>query len=126
MSLHKPEEGSYCSSAPFSVWLFLRKSHSRGHLIVGIEIRQLDADGGLSRRADALDVDAHDLAELADSHSLDCIVHHSKSGNFPDQERRFYVDRTPSHHVIAGSRSPNKRKGVSRSSHPLEANFLRE
>lgn len=64
--------------------------------------------------------------ELADHHHLRRVIHELNAGDLTDLEQRFYVDRTRSHRVIATARSPDKKKGVSRSSHPLEADFLRE
>ena len=63
-----------------------------GYLVVGVEVEELDAGGAAAGGADALGVDADDLAELADDHHLGGVVDQVDGGDFADLRGRLHVD----------------------------------
>src|SRR5439155_16795926 len=63
-----------------------------GYLVVAVEVEEFDAAGGAAGGADALGVDADDLAELADQHQLAGLVYKIDSSDFTDLRRRLHVD----------------------------------
>ena len=55
-----------------------------GYFVVGFEVEEMDARGAAAGGADALGVDADDLAELADHHHLRGVVDQVDAGDFAD------------------------------------------
>src|SRR5438067_8244604 len=72
---------------------FLRRDDDRGgHLVLRLQVEQLDPLGAAARRPDRFRVDPDDLAELADHHQLAGLVHQVDTGYFTDLRRRLHVD----------------------------------
>ena len=76
----------------FGFGVFWGDDHGGGYLVVGVEIEELDAGGGTAGGADALGVDADDLAELADHHHLRGVVDELDAGDLADLWRGLHVD----------------------------------
>src|SRR5579875_2155600 len=69
-------------------------NYGGGHFVVGLEVEEFDALGAAAGGADALGVDANDLAELADRHQLAGVVHQVDRGDLARLRRRLHVDDT--------------------------------
>jgi len=63
-----------------------------GYLVVGVEVEEADAGGAAAGAADALGVDADDLAELADDHHLGGVVDEVDAGDLADFAGGLHVD----------------------------------
>ncbi len=63
-----------------------------GYFVVGVEVEEADAGGAAAGAADALGVDADDLAELADDHHLGGVVDEVDAGDLADFAGGLHVD----------------------------------
>jgi len=63
-----------------------------GYLVVGVQVEEADAGGAAAGAADALGVDADDLAELADDHHLGGVVDEVDAGDLADFGGGHHVD----------------------------------
>ena len=88
------QEGLLHQGAVFAVglWVFGWDDGGAGDLVVGLEVQEADAGGGAAGGADALGVDADDLAELADDHHLGGVVDELDADDFSDLGVGLHVD----------------------------------